>query len=180
MNFVKKPTPIPGCFEIIPTIRRDSRGLFIKIYNSEEFAGLGLDADFKEAYYSVSKKGVLRGMHFQTPPAAISKLVYCVEGEIIDAVLDLRKKSATYGKSFTLRLNAAKANMLFIPKGCAHGFYTVSRRVVMLYHVSGGYSPKHDAGILWSSAGIKWPCRKPVISERDGGLPEFGSFRSMF
>lgn len=180
MNFSKKGTPIPGCFEIIPKIRKDSRGVFIKIFHDGEFSRLGLDTDFKEAYYSVSKKGVLRGLHFQTPPADICKLVYCVEGEILDAVLDLRKKSPTFGKSFTVSLNARTANMLFIPKGCAHGFYTVSRRVVMLYHTSGVYSPANDAGLLWNSAGIKWPCRRPVLSPRDSAFPPLSDFKSPF
>ena len=180
MNFTKKTTPIPGCFEILPAIRRDTRGVFIKIFHAPEFKKLGLDTDFKEEYYSVSKKGVLRGLHFQDPPAALSKLVFCVEGDILDAVVDLRKKSKTYGKAFIIKLSTRKANMLYIPEGCAHGFYALSKKVVMLYKTSAVYSPEHDTGILWNSAGIKWPGAKPLISQRDASFPSLRDFKSPF
>jgi len=180
MNFIKKPTLIKGCCEIFPTIRKDARGAFVKIFHAPDFRSLGLATEFREAYYSVSRRGVLRGLHFQRPPEAIAKLLYCVEGEIVDAVLDLRRRSETYGKSITIRLNAKKANMLYVPKGCAHGFYTVSKRVVMLYHTTGVYSPEHDSGLLWNSAGIKWPSRKPILSPRDAALPLFSGFKSPF
>jgi len=180
MNFVKKNTPIPGCFEIIPSIRRDSRGMFIKIFHKPEFKKLGLNTDFREDYYSVSKKGVLRGLHFQNPPSALSKLIFCVEGDILDAVVDLRKKSGTFGKAFTLKISTRKANMLYIPEGCAHGFYAISEKVVMLYKTSAVYSPAQDAGILWNSAGIKWPCRNPILSPRDSSFPPLKDFKSLF
>lgn len=180
MNFIKKATAIAGCCEVLPTIRKDRRGAFVKIFHAPEFRKLGLGTEFKEAYYSVSNKGVLRGLHFQNPPAAIAKLIYCVEGEIIDAVVDLRRRSKTYGRAITVRLNAKSANMLYIPKGCAHGFYTVSKRVVMLYHTTGVYSPKQDTGLLWNSAGVNWPCKKPVLSPRDAAFPSFKDFNSPF
>jgi dTDP-4-dehydrorhamnose 3,5-epimerase len=180
MNFIKKATPIAGCYELLPTIRKDSRGAFVKIFHAPDFKRLGLGTQFREAYYSVSEKGVLRGLHFQNPPAAISKLLYCVEGEIFDAVLDLRRRSKTYGRAFTVRLNAKKANMLYVPEGCAHGFYVLSRRAVMLYHASGVYSPGKDTGILWNSAGIKWPSQKPLISPRDAAFGRFEDFDSPF
>ena len=180
MNFIKKITPIPGCFEILPKIHKDARGVFIKNFHAPEFRELGLDSDFREEFYSVSKRGVLRGLHFQNPPAALSKLVFCVEGDILDAVVDLRKKSATFGKAFTIKLTAGGANMLYIPKGCAHGFYALSKKVVMLYKTSGVYSPEHDTGILWSSAGIKWPTARPSISPRDASFPALADLRSKF
>lgn len=180
MNFIKNITPIPGCFEIIPAIRKDPRGMFIKIYHVPDFKELGLDADFEEEYYSVSKKGVLRGLHFQSPPAALSKLVFCVEGDILDAVVDLRGRSKTYGRAFTLKLTTRKANMLYIPKGCAHGFYALSKKVVMLYKASTVYSPEHDSGIRWDSAGIKWPCKSPVLSKRDASFQAFADFKTPF
>ena len=180
MNFIKKPTCIPGCCEILPSIRKDSRGMFIKIFHATDFKELGLDADFREEYYSVSKRGVLRGLHFQSPPAAVSKLIFCVEGNILDVVLDLRKKSKTYGKALTIKLGARKANMLYIPKGCAHGFYALSEKVTMLYKTSGVYSPESDTGIAWNSAGVKWPCKKPNISARDASFPPFKDFKTPF
>lgn len=180
MNFIKKPTTIPGCYEIIPTIRRDARGLFVKVSHVPEFKKLGLETGFKEEYYSVSKKGVLRGLHFQEPPFALTKLVFCVEGEVFDAVLDLRWRSKTYGKVFTVKLSSKKANMLYIPKGCAHGFYTLSKRAVMFYKTSEVYSPEHDTGVLWSSAGIKWPYKKPVVSARDAAFLKLSEYKSLF
>ena len=180
MNFIKKLTPIPGCFEIIPKIRKDSRGMFIKIFHAPEFKELGLTAVFREEYYSVSRKGVLRGLHFQDPPAALSKMVFCVEGDILDAVVDLRKSSRTYGKAFTIKLSTRAANMLYIPQGCAHGFYALSKKVVMLYKTSKVYSPEHDSGILWNSAGIKWPCKRPILSPRDAAFPGLSDFKSPF
>jgi len=180
MNFAKKTTAIAGCFEILPAIRKDARGAFVKIFHAPEFRKLGLDTDFKEQYYSVSKKGVLRGLHVQTPPAALAKLVFCVDGTVFDAVVDLRKKSKTYGKAVTLELAADKANMLYIPKGCAHGFYALSKRVVMLYATTAVYAPVRDTGILWSSAGIKWPGGKRVISARDAAFQPLGEYKSPF
>lgn len=180
MNFVKNETPISGCYEIIPVIRRDPRGMFIKIAHAPEFKELGLETCFKEEYYSVSRKRVLRGLHFQAPPKALSKLVFCVEGNIFDAVVDLRKKSKTYGRSFTILISTKKANMLYIPKGCAHGFYALSKKVVMLYKTSEVHSPEHDKGILWNSVGIKWPSSEVILSPRDASFPEFKDFKSPF
>ncbi len=180
MNFIKKNTVISGCFEISPTVRKDPRGTFVKVFHAAEFKKLRLGTDFPEEYYSVSRKGVLRGLHFQVPPADLVKLVFCLGGEVLDAVLDLRKKSGTYGKHFTLKLGAKKGNMLYIPKGCAHGFYALSANAIMLYKTSAVYSFENDAGILWNSAGIKWPEGKPLISPRDAAFPELKDFKSPF
>lgn len=180
MSFIKKTTTIPGCYEIQPVIRKDARGLFVKVLHEPEFEKLGLETKFREEYYSVSKKGVLRGLHFQEPPFDLIKLVFCVEGEVLDAVLDLRRRSRTYGKTFTVKLSAKKANMLYIPKGCAHGFYTLSNQAVMVYKTSEVYSMQHDTGILWNSVAIKWPCRKPLISQRDASFSEMKKYNSLF
>lgn len=180
MNFVKKPTPIPGCFELQPAVRKDARGAFVKVFHAPEFRKLGLETDFREEYYSVSKKGVLRGLHFQEPPAALTKLVFCAEGEVFDAVLDLRRRSKTYGGTFTVKLGARQGNLLYIPKGCAHGFCTLSPRAVMVYKTSAVYSPENDKGVLWSSAGIKWPAGRRLLSPRDKAFPELAEYRSPF
>jgi len=178
MNFTKKNTAIEGCYELQPVVRKDTRGLFVKVLHEPEFKKLGLETRFKEEYYSVSKKGVLRGLHFQEPPFALVKLVFCVEGEVFDAVLDLRRRSKTYGKTFTVKLSSKKSNMLYIPKGCVHGFYTLSKQAVMFYKTSEVYSPEHDKGVLWSSAGIKWPSGKPLVSQRDKLFPVFSDYVS--
>lgn len=180
MNFTRKNTKIAGCYELQPIVRKDARGRFVKVLHAPEFKKLGLETRFTEEYYSVSKKGVLRGLHFQEPPAALTKLVFCVEGEVFDAVLDLRRKSGTCGKVFTVKLNSEKANMLYIPKGCAHGFYTLSKRAVMFYKTSAVYSPEHDKGVLWNSAGVRWPAGRRTISARDATFPGLDEFNSRF
>lgn len=171
-----QPTTIPGCFEIIPEIFTDKRGSFVKTFHRNLFDKQGLETDWREEYYSISRKGVLRGLHFQLPPHDHAKLVYCMSGEVLDVVLDLRIKSHTYGKYEMFQLNGSAAHMIYIPKGCAHGFYTLSELATMMYKVSTVYAPDHDAGVLWNSVGIPWPDGKPIISDRDNTFPTFEKF----
>lgn len=119
-------------------------------------------------------------MHFQRSPADHVKLVCCIEGAVKDVVVDLRKNSATFGKHCVFSLSAEKANMLYIPKGVAHGFLTLSERAIMLYNVTSVYSPENDKGILWSSCGIDWQCDAPIISARDQTHPTLAEFDSPF
>lgn len=174
------PTPIPGCLELLPDIRRDKRGSFVKTFHQDDFRANGLATDFAEEYYSISHNGVLRGLHFQLPPADHVKLVYCVAGAVFDAVLDLRVGSPTYGRHAALELSAEKGNSLYISKGLAHGFYTKSDVAIMIYKVTSTYAPEHDTGVLWSSAGIEWPGDAPILSPRDRRFPKAADFRSPF
>jgi dTDP-4-dehydrorhamnose 3,5-epimerase len=135
---------------------------------------------YKEEYYSISHKGVLRGLHFQLPPAEHEKIVYCPFGRVLDAVVDLRKNSATYGEYALIELSGEKGNMLYIPKGMAHGFYTCSDQAIMMYKVTSMYSPEEDSGILWNSAGIPWPNENPILSNRDKNLKPFKFFMTPF
>jgi len=176
MMFTKTELAIPGCFELAPRKMEDGRGSFVKTFHQDAFEAQGLGTGWREEYYSVSHKGVLRGLHFQLPPHDHVKLVYCVSGTVFDAVLDMRVGSPAYGRYATLELSAAKANMLFIPKGLAHGFYTLSEDAIMMYKVSTVYAPAADAGVLWNSAGIPWPENAPVISARDSSFPLFAEF----
>ncbi len=180
MQLTLKEIKIPGCYEIAPKVIEDDRGIFIKTYHQEAFRTINLCTDWQEEYYSVSRHGVLRGLHFQTPPQDHNKLVYCSEGNIVDAVLDLRQGSPTFGRHFLVELCAEKRNMLYIPKGLAHGFYVTSDRATMHYKVSSLYAPKHDMGIRWDSAGISWPDRNPSISPRDLSFPLLKDFKSPF
>jgi dTDP-4-dehydrorhamnose 3,5-epimerase len=173
MIFTRTETAIPGCFELQPRKLDDARGSFVKTFHCTAFAELGLATDWREEYYSVSGKGVLRGLHFQAPPHDHAKLVYCVSGSVLDAVLDMRTGSPSYGCHALLELSAEKANMLYIPKGLAHGFYTLSDKATMMYKVTTVYAPAADSGVLWSSAGIPWPDTSPLISERDSSFPLF-------
>jgi len=176
MMFVKTETAIADCFELSPRKMQDERGLFVKTFHRPAFEEHGLETDWREEYYSVSRKGVLRGLHFQLPPHEHAKLVYCSFGAVLDAVLDLRVGSPTFGRHALIELSADRANMIYIPKGLAHGFYAVSDMATMMYKVSTVYAPEADAGILWNSAGIPWPDRDPVISLRDRGFPGFREF----
>ena len=171
---------IGGCYSIYPEIGKDKRGRFVKTFHKDIFAGLGLETSFSEDYYSASKKGVLRGLHFQIPPREYSKLVYCAEGCVFDAVVDLRKNSETYGKYETFELDAKKGIVLYMPPGMAHGFYVLSERAIMVYKASTAYSPEHDTGILWNSIGVLWPDDNPIISERDSQFIEFRQLKSPF
>lgn len=173
-------TKIPGCLEILPKIFKDDRGLFVKTSHQDVFEERGLETHFEEEYYSLSYQGVLRGLHFQLPPMDHVKLVYCVLGKVMDVVVDLRIGSPTYGDFEIFQLSSEKANMIYIPKGLAHGFYILSDNEVMMYKVTTVYSEKHDTGILWNSAGIPWPDEKPIISKRDSEFKPFKDFKSPF
>lgn len=173
-------TVIPGCVEIRPHIYEDNRGRFVKVWNRQVFVDAGLYSEYAEEFYSVSRCGVVRGLHFQLPPMDHVKLVYCVSGRVQDAVLDLRRNSFTYGRFALVELSAQVGNMLYIPKGLAHGFCTLSETATMVYKASSAYSPEHDCGVLWSSAGIPWSITDPILSDRDRAHPSFGAFVSPF
>ncbi|MDH3974413.1 MAG: dTDP-4-dehydrorhamnose 3,5-epimerase [Deltaproteobacteria bacterium] len=173
-------TELPGCYELVPHIFKDERGLFVKTFHEEQFREKGLVTHFGEEYYSFSHKGVLRGLHFQTPPMDHAKMVYCVSGEVIDAVVDLRVGSPAYGKYALFDLNSEKCNIIYIPSGMAHGFYVTSESALLMYKVTTVYSPEHDSGIHWRSAGIPWGNDNPQISKRDGSFPSLADFKSPF
>jgi len=178
--FELKPSKLTGCFEIQPKVFDDARGRFVKVFHEKLFAEQGLETNFAEEYYSVSHKNVVRGLHFQLPPMDHVKMVYCVQGEVMDAVVDLRLGSPTYGQYALFHLSAAKANSIYIPKGMAHGFCTLSEQAIMVYKVSTIYSPAHDAGILWNSVGITWPISLPILSARDQSFPALADFQAPF
>lgn len=173
-------TPISGCFEIGCTNFADNRGRFVKTFHSEFFREHGLREDWKEEYYSVSARHVVRGMHFQTPPMEHAKLVYCLSGAVLDVVLDLRKGSTTFGQAHSFELSGDKANSLYLPAGVAHGFLSLSDDSIMQYKVTSVHSPADDHGILWDSIGFDWPVKRPIISARDSNHPPLASFVSPF
>lgn len=175
-----KPSKISGCFELQPRVIEDARGRFVKVFHEQAFKTQGLETNFAEEYYSVSHKNVVRGLHFQRPPMDHVKMVYCVAGEVMDVVVDLRVGSPTYGQCELFELSAAKANSVYIPKGMAHGFCVLSQQAIMVYKVSSIYSPEHDAGILWSSADIPWPTTDAILSVRDESFPKLDQFESPF
>lgn len=175
-----RPTHIGGCFELIPRIIQDARGAFVKIFHQTTFAQCGLADHFAEQYFSLSHSRVLRGLHFQKPPHDHDKVVYCVSGSVLDAVVDLRTDSPTYGKFALLELTAERGNGIYVPAGLAHGFYVLSDTAIVTCKTTTVYAPEHDAGIKWDSASIPWPDRSPIVSERDAQLGPLAEFVSPF
>ncbi len=173
-------TKIPGCFELFPDIHKDLRGVFVKTFHFKTFKKFGLNSSFKEQYYSISVKNVIRGLHFQMPPYEHAKLVYCLKGVVMDVSLDLRVGSPFYKKHISINLDAKKNNMVYIPPGVAHGFCSIKSDSTLVYNTTTVYNPKKDSGVHWDSAGISWPIKKPIISERDLNLINLKNFKSPF
>ncbi len=177
MEFIK--TEIKNLFIIKNYNFIDNRGSFNKTFSFDEFRSFGINFIPKEIYYSISKKNVIRGMHFQTPPAEHSKLVSVINGKVLDVVLDLRKNSGTYGKAISVILKANE-NSIFIPIGCAHGFKSLENNSFVLYCQTSCYSKENDSGILWNSFGFDWEIENPILSERDLSFIDFNKFISPF
>ncbi|AEF53543.1 dTDP-4-dehydrorhamnose 3,5-epimerase [Marinomonas posidonica] len=168
MNIIE--TELEGVFEIKNKKFEDQRGVFIKTFHEGVFKEYGLEADFKESFFSISKKDVLRGMHFQMPPHDHEKLVYVTCGEILDVAVDIREDSLTYGQYFSTILSQENAKSLYIGKGYAHGFLTLSENATVVYLTSTVHSPENDTGIHWDSFGFDWHVKKPIVSERDASF----------
>lgn len=173
-------TGFSGLFLIQHRVFEDHRGLFIKTYNQAQFLELGIDLEIQERYFSVSKKNVIRGMHFQIPPFDHFKLVSVLQGSILDVVLDLRKNSETYGKYFQVRIDAKDGVTIFIPKGFAHGFLALTDNSLVEYNQTSGYDQASDAGIRYDSFGFDWGVTSPFLSIRDLNFDEFKTFNSPF
>ena len=171
---------LSGCYEIFPELFHDERGQFVKTFHSHIFEKHNLCTDFKEEYYSISGKNVLRGLHFQLPPEDHVKLVYCTSGMAMDVVVDLRVDSITYGQHEIFELSSVKGNSVYIPSGMAHGFYALHDNTVMIYKTSTVYAPTKDTGLRWNSVGIDWPKADYIISERDRTLVTLDDFQSPF
>ncbi len=179
--FEKRSCPLSGAYELLPSVLGDERGRFIKTYHEPAFAELGLPFVLAEEFLTTSQHGVIRGLHFQSPPHDHIKVVCCVVGEVLDVLLDLRVGSPTYGQHARFFLSAERSTVLYIPPGIAHGFcVTGPGDATLLYKVSTPYAPAHDTGIRWDSAGIDWPISAPTLSERDRALPALSKFISPF
>lgn len=171
---------LPGCFVLQFPVFHDDRGHFVKTIQRSVFETHGLEADFKECFYSTSFKDVLRGMHFQLPTSDHAKLVYCTAGAIYDMTLDLRVGSPTYGQHEIYELSSNASNAVYLPRGIAHGFFVREAPAVMVYHVSSEHDPARDAGIHWNSFDAAWPIENPIVSARDDGFMPFSAFESPF
>lgn len=176
----REETSIPGCYLVHPRVHEDFRGRFVKVFQASTYSDLKIEANMVEEYYSVSGANVVRGMHYQAPPFDQAKMVYCVRGRVIDVVVDLRSFSPSYKKVFSTYVTAHEAQIVWIPRGCAHGFLALENNATMVYRVSSEYSPDHDSGVRWDTIGFDWPVDTPVVSERDQRLISLDDFRSPF
>ena len=173
--------PLTGIKVFRPFVYEDERGNFVKPFHEGQLAEHGISMDVKEEFFSTSVAGVLRGMHFQLPPHAHQKLVYCITGRVLDVLLDLRNGSPTYGKSCAVELSAVNRHIVHIPVGFAHGFLSLEDNSCLVYKTDSVHAPSSDAGILWNSFGYQWPTdMELVISERDNIHLSFSKFQSPF
>lgn len=174
-----------GILILKPDVHIDHRGYFIESYNKKKFNKLvGQEINFVQDNYSKSSRGTIRGLHFQNPPYTQSKLVKCVKGEIMDIVLDLRKDSKTYGVYETTILSDKNNLQIFIPKGFAHGFFTLSEDAIISYKVDNFYMPGYENGVLFDDETLKMNCNTEKkffnISEKDRKLKTIGKINNPF
>lgn len=169
-------TPLKDCFVITHEIFSDHRGIFLESYHKKKFnEATGLDLEFVQDNQSVSKKGVLRGLHFQSGEFAQAKLVRVIYGEVMDVVVDLRPDSPTFKKSYNIILSDKNQHQLFIPQGFAHGFITLSETSVFSYKCDRFYYPGSESGVIYNDPdlSIDWdfPEDELILSEKDTKLP---------
>lgn len=163
------PTEIPDVLLLEPRVFEDSRGRFLEVYQERKFAAAGIDARFVQDNLSESRRGVLRGLHYQVKQAQ-GKLIYILQGEIFDVAVDLRNASPSFGKWVGVTLSSTKHRALWIPPGFAHGFYACSESAKVLYKVTDSYAPEHERTLLWNDpdVGIGWPVQgEPILSDKD-------------
>lgn len=181
MDFIT--TEIEGLIKIQPTVYGDHRGFFLESYHADKFKTAGIKVVFMQDNHSFSKEtGVLRGLHFQRPPFAQSKLLRVTAGKIFDVAVDLRNGSPTFGHWCGFELSADNFTMLYIPSGFAHGFCTLEPDTHVHYKVDTPYSPEHDSGIIWNDPDIavSWPAKDPILSDKDILLPHLKDNPSPF
>jgi dTDP-4-dehydrorhamnose 3,5-epimerase len=165
-------TKLDGVVLIEPTVHGDERGFMVESYSRERWRELGVEVDFVQHNHSRSRRGTLRGIHFQTEPGQ-AKLVRCARGEILDVAVDLRRGSPTYGQWEAHRLDDLKHRQLFVPVGFGHGFAVLSDEADVCYQVSSYYNVKYERGIAWDDpgVGVDWQVAEPLLSERDKTAP---------
>ena len=167
--------PLPGLLLLQPKVYEDSRGYFFESFNSNDFKEIGVKVKFVQDNQAKSKYGVIRGLHYQLPPFAQSKLVRVIKGKIVDVALDLRKNSPTFGQYFSIELSDENFLQLFIPAGFAHGYGVLSREAIVFYKTDEYYHPEAEAGvnIFDRELNIDWGIKpeKAIVSEKDKKWP---------
>jgi dTDP-4-dehydrorhamnose 3,5-epimerase len=169
-------TPLAGLLVIAPKVFGDDRGFFMESYNINNFAEFGLTDKFIQDNHSRSKKGVVRGLHYQINPSPMGKLVKCVRGKIFDVGVDIRKGSPTFGKWYGEILSGDNHKMLYLPPGFAHGFMSLEDDSDVMYKCTNVWSPNDERAIVWNdpAVGIQWPLDqvvKPIVNAKDAQAP---------
>jgi len=174
-------TSLPGVWELQPKVLRDARGFFVETYQQQRFADLGIHDVFVQDNHSRSRKGTVRGLHYQVSHAQ-AKLCRVVEGEVLDVAVDIRLGSPNFGKWTSILLSAEKQNQIFIPQGFAHGFAALTDTVQFLYKCSDFYDPASEHGIIWNDPdlAIDWGIADPLISEKDAKFPTLAAMPREF
>jgi len=178
--FQKESTILDGAYTFILPAFEDERGVFVKTFQDSMLREAGIEFVIKESYFSVSRKDVIRGMHFQLPPHQHGKIVFCPVGEILDVIVDLRKSSATFGRFIAVELSAANHKAIYIPPGFAHGFRTIEENSITYYLVSSEYDKESDSGIMFDSFGMEWGITQPVVSARDRSFHHLSDWEPVF
>jgi len=179
MSVTFEPSRLEGVGILRAPFFGDVRGGFSKVYGEAVLEALGTPFPIGEVYWSRSHTGVVRGLHFQLPPASVAKLVFVAAGRIRDLVVDLRPGSPTYGDHVAFELTE-DAGVVHVPHGCAHGFEVLDGPAVTCYLQDGPFDPDADSGVRWDTAGIVWRTADPVVSARDAVLPPFDPALSPF
>ncbi len=172
MQIIK--TGFEGLIEIFPRVYTDERGWFFEFFKQSSFLEVGITEVFTQENISFSRRGVIRGMHFQVTPFEQAKLVSVLSGKVLDVVVDLRSNSPTFGMTHSCLLTAEKHNMLMVPSGFAHGFAALEDSL-FIYKTTSQYNPSAEQGIIWNDPrlNISWPFDNPILSEKDRNLPTF-------
>lgn len=172
-------TPLEDLLVVNIDYFKDERGFFMESWNRKHFTDAGIPDDFVQDSHSASRSGVLRGMHYQDTSAPMAKLVRCTLGRILDAAIDLRVSSPTFGKWFSIELTAENKTLLYVPEGFAHGFLTLSDFCEVQYKQTALYAPESEGGIAWNDpeVGIQWPHSNPILSEKDQRQQSFAEYR---
>ena len=183
-NFTFNKLDIEGLYVIEPKVFGDNRGYFMETYENKDFKEAGIDVTFVQCNESKSRKGVLRGLHFQKNYPQ-GKLVRVVKGQVFDVAVDLRGGSPTYGSWYGLVLSEENKKMFYVPEGFAHGYLTLSDEAVFLYQCTDYYHPEDEGGIIWNDPqiGIKWPLEQgvePLVSDKDKKLPTLAESKIVF
>lgn len=175
-------TGIKDLIVLKPKVFKDDRGYFFESYNQQTFQNAGINELFTQDNQSLSGKGIVRGMHFQSPPHAQGKLVRVIKGAVQDVVVDIRKNSPTYGKHFSIELSEENFLMMYIPTGFAHGFATLRDNTIFSYKCTDTYHPEVEGGLPWNDRdlNIQWMVENPILSEKDNKFQPFSLFISPF